>query len=355
MQTSLSIRSKSRLGPFASLRIFDRSVALPRAVLSLRRAIRRGGLLSLLLLFGACATPDMSHAETDSARVARLFMWASDGNVRHRDFVAPAKDSLGLMGAKAAPWLAKKLYTTDARERLTLAEVFEKIGTAGTAAILPYLEAEGEDAPRNTARCLERIKDTAAVVPLLAQMDHPEYSVRSQVATALGKTKHHMALDSLIHHLSKDPDSDVRKSCAVAIGDCGGHDGVEALVAALSDSSFGVRQSGLTALIKLKAPEPLLDVTSESADDAVARHASIVAICAIDEPRSEKVINHLLTSDDPLTRAFAVEGLGQGNALQYQDVVAKTMARETDPFVLAQIARFEQIVLEKKNAESKPE
>lgn len=323
-----------------------------------QRATRRSGrarlLPSLLLLFGACITSNLSHAESDSARVARLFMWASDGNVRHRDLVAPAKDSLGFMGTKAAPWLAKKLYTTDARERLTLAEVFEKIGTAGTTAILPYLEAKGEDAPRNAARCLERIKDTAAVVPLLAQMDHPEYSVRSQVATALGKTKHHSALDSLIAHLSSDQDSDVRKSCAVAIGDCGGNIGIDALVAALADSSFAVRQSSMSALIKLKAPMPLLDVESVAGLSTTAKNARLLSLCAIAEPRSEKLIDRLLEDDDALARGFAVEGLGVGDPLQYEARVAKLKKQETDPFVLAQIARFEQIVLEKKNAESKP-
>lgn len=324
--------------------------------MSIVQAIRTKSRLlpSLLLLVGVCITPHLAHAESDSARVARLFMWASDGNVRHRDLVAPAKDSLGLMGAKAAPWLAKKLYTTDARERLTLAEVFEKIGTAGTSAILPYLESKGEDAPRNAARCLERIKDTAAVVPLLAQMDHPEYSVRSQVATALGKTKHHSALDSLIAHLSTDHDSDVRKSCVVAIGDCGGNTGIDALVAALSDSSFAVRQSSMTALIKLKTSMPLLDLESVAGLSTVATNARILSLCAIAEPRSEKLIEGLLRDADPLTRGFAVEGLGVGNPLQYESRVAELKSSETDPFVLAQIARFEQIVLEKKNAESKP-
>ncbi len=342
MSTIHAIRMRSRLRG---------SVAVPKR----KTALGRARLLpSLLLLFGACITSNLSHAESDSARVARLFMWASDGNVRHRDLVAPAKDSLGFMGAKAAPWLAKKLYTTDARERLTLAEVFEKIGTAGTAAILPYLEAKGEDAPRNAARCLERIKDTAAVVPLLAQMDHPEYSVRSQVATALGKTKHHSALDSLIAHLTSDQDSDVRKSCAVAIGDCGVTVGIDALVAALADSSFAVRQSSIAALIKLKPPMPLLDVESVPGLRTIAKNARILTMCAIAEPRSEKLIDKLLEDENALTRGFAVEGLGVGDPLQHEARVAKLKNSETDPFVLAQIARFEQIVLEKKNAESKP-
>jgi HEAT repeat protein len=326
-------------------------------ITQMKSLLWRASVLASLLFLLYSLIAATAHAETDSSRVARLFMWASDGNVRHRDLVDPAKDSLGQMGAKAAPWLAKKLGTSDARERLTLADIFEKIGKPATPVLIPFLEAPGEDTPRNTARCLERIKDTAAVIPLLAQMDHPEYSVRSQVATALGKIRDSQALDSLINHLEYDPDSDVRKSCAVAIGDCGDGDGVKSLVGALSDKSFAVRQSSMTALIKLKAPSPLLDLATIEAQnkvDATARYSRIVALSGISEPRAEKVIDGFLLDSDPMVRGFAVEGLGAGAALLHAARVANLKQRETDPFVLAQIARFEQIVIEKKNAEAKP-
>ncbi len=317
----------------------------------------RASVLASLLFLLHSLFATTAHAETDSSRVARLFMWASDGNVRHRDLVDPAKDSLGQMGEKAASWLAKKLGTSDARERLTLADIFEKIGKPATPFLIPYLDAPGEDTPRNTARCLERIKDTAAVIPLLAQMDHPEYSVRSQVATALGKTRDSQALDSLINHLANDPDSDVRKSCAVAIGDCGDGEGVRTLVGALSDESFAVRQSSIAGLIKLRAPFPLLEQAlagTEGEGDATARYSTIVALSGISEPRAEKIIDGFLMDSDPKVRGFAVEGLGAGTPLEHAARVATLKKSETNPFVLAQIARFEQIVIEKKNAESKP-
>lgn len=333
MRSSYLIRSKSRLLP------------------------------SLLLLLFCAAKSEFAHAESDSARVARLFMWASDGNVRHRDFVAPAKDSLGMMGAKAAPWLAKKLYTTDARERLTLAEVFEKIGTAGTEAILPYLEAKGEDAPRNAARCLERVKDTASVIPLLAQMDHPEYSVRSQVATALGKTADARACDSLVAHLIHDLDSDVRKSCAVALGTTGCQKVGPALLRALNDEFFGVRQSAAKSLAQA---DSLLfgrryglfihAFASDTGGDLtkIMMHGLAVSMGLSSTRDARGELKKDLNNPDPLMRGFAVEGLSMTQPLESVGNIAKLKKVETDPFVLAQIARFEQIVLEKKNAESKP-
>jgi HEAT repeat protein len=332
----------------------------------------------------------MASAETDAARVARLFMLASDGNVRHRDLVEPAKDSLGQMGEKAAPHLTRRLSTSDARERLTLADIFEKMGKVATPFLVPYLDSIGEDMPRNAARCLERIKDTAAVIPLLAHMDHPEYSVRSQVATALGKTGDRRALNELIKALNADPDSDVRKSCAVAlggIGEPGSLEGMRALFAffgpnpaqpavvllrALGDEFFGVRGAALIALGELRPypPGPVMahaqvgvlvtDSTftlshNVSGAARVARHAAIVALGQVDHKSARKLLLDLLTDEDHLVRGFAIEGLSR-STIDKAAVknVERVKLRETDPFVLAQIARFEQIVLEKKNEQSKP-
>jgi len=314
-----------------------------------------------LLLFTVSA-PGLVHAEPDAARVARLFMWASDGNVRHKDLVDPAKDSLGQMGAKAAPWLAKKLTTSDARERLMLADIFEKMGKVATPFIVPYLDSVGEDMPRNAARCLERIKDTSAVIPLLAQMDHPEYSVRSQVAAALGKTGDIRSADSLTRHLffyPSDSDSDVRKSCAAALGllhhDSRTVSSAElCLYHALNDSCYGVRQAALVSLLSLKMPEHLrYEKWFPSPVSTVWDHGALLVLGSLTKPEGRRPLLAVLNDPDYHKRGFAVEGLAIFHDKTAQIAIAKLKKRETDPFVLAQIARFEQIVLEKKNEQSK--
>src|SRR5512134_2197355 len=89
-----------------------------RDLVSREPAWRASVLASFLLFFLFSSAPAIGRAESDAVRTARLFMWASDGNVRHRDLVGPAKDSLAQMGEKSAPYLARHLSTTDARERL---------------------------------------------------------------------------------------------------------------------------------------------------------------------------------------------------------------------------------------------
>jgi HEAT repeat protein len=293
------------------------------------------------MLFVALA-PQFTLAETDSARVARLFRWASEGNVRYAAYVEPAKDSLAQMGERGARWLSRYLFTADARERLRLAEIFEKIGTAATPFVVPYLDSAGEDAPRNAARCLERIKDTVAVLPLLSHLDHPEYSVRSQVATALGKTADRRALAPLIASLESDADSDVRKSCAVALGYLPDTAAARVLFRALNDEFFGVRQAAIRALAQHDQTVALPDGITTTPD-------VIVALGATGDPESRQWLQKLLNDPDPKRRGFAVEGLSQKEPLESTKAIAKLKDKETDPFVLAQIARFEQIVLEKQH------
>jgi HEAT repeat protein len=216
--------------------------------------------------------------------------------------------------------------------------------------------------PRNAARCLERIKDTAAVIPLIEHMDHPEYSVRSQVATALGKTGDARALDSLIVHLAYDPDSDVRKSCAVALGLIRREDTDQSLVGELSrwlseafeDSFFGVRQSAISSLCSLKLPTTgYFEGLALNTNGIVAYSSEIVlGSCTTTEGREPLI--EILDSPDHMKRGFAVEGLAIHADKKTQVAVAALRKHETDPFVLAQIARFEQIVLEKKNEQAKP-
>ncbi len=61
------------------------------------------------MLIVCCMVPfgSPANAGDDSlqTQVARLWIQASDGAVRHRDLVAPSRDSLSAMGLQAIPYL----------------------------------------------------------------------------------------------------------------------------------------------------------------------------------------------------------------------------------------------------------
>ncbi|MEW5701207.1 MAG: HEAT repeat domain-containing protein [Candidatus Zixiibacteriota bacterium] len=282
-----------------------------------------------------------AHAQTDSARVDRLFMWATAGDIRFAAGVQPAKDSLAAMGPVAARWLAFKLRTSDARERRALSEIFQKIGPVATPYLVPCLDSSGEDMPANTANALGLIGDTAAVEPLIAHLGHREHRVRSEVATALGKTKDKRAVDSLIVTLQTDDDSDVRKSAAVALGSIGDSSAAPALVRALEDPFYGVRLSAQRSLTRLVPPPSGLLIDAISVLSGAARYCAVVALGGCPDAAAHKTLLHFLGSPDPYERGFAIEGLAIHPSQQERKRVDALKRKEKDPFVRAQMERLE--------------
>jgi HEAT repeat protein len=291
----------------------------------------------LIVFAGISAHP--AWAESDSARVARLFVWASAGEVQFAQRVQPAKDSLAAMGATAARWLAFRLWTSDARERLALADIYQKIGPTATPYLVPCLDSSGEDMPTNAARCLGRIADTAAVIPLLPKLNHRHYRVRSEVATTLGKIKDKRSVESLLTSLREDDDSDVRKSAAVALGAIGDARATAVLISALNDPFFGVRVSAQTSLTQLKPPPVEMLIDAVSVMSGVARYSALVALGGCADQRARKTLLYFLQSQDPYERGFAVEGLSFHPDKKTVRKIAALKRGETDPFVRAQIDR----------------
>jgi HEAT repeat protein len=303
------------------------------------RLSRLAALAFAISLFGI-ASPH-AQTETDAARVNRLFLWASSGEVRFRDMVQPAKDSLIAMGETAAEHLATKLGSTDARERHTIADLYAGIGSVAVPYLVPHLDSAGEYAPKNAARCLGRIGDTSATMDLIPKLNHDLYAVRSEVATALGKIADVRAADSLIARLSVESDSDVRKSCTVALGSIGDLRAAPALIFALDDPFFGVRQSAVSALAKLDPPPTAALLGAIKTLDGVALHGAIVALGGTQDARAQTLLFELLDDDDPLIRGFAVEGLTADTTNYSRDRIIALKEHESDRFVRAQIARWE--------------
>jgi HEAT repeat protein len=281
------------------------------------------------------------RCETDSARVARLFVWASAGSVRYVEMVDPAKDSIAAMGENGARWLVGKLGSTDARQRHTLADIFERLGAVAVPFVIPYLDSSGESMPKNAARALGRIGDSSAVPDLVDHLGHAEYSVRSEVATACGKLGDRRAVTGLIARLALEPDPDVRKSCVVALGVLADTAATAILIDRLADPFFGVRQAATRSLPKLRpAPvESLLEAVAST--EGRARHGAIVALGGCDHKKARRALLKLLGSDDPFVRGFAIEALWQHPDRAIGKRLRKLRKTETNLFVLAQLDRYD--------------
>jgi hypothetical protein len=180
--------------------------------------------------------------------IDRLWLQASDGAVRHRELVAPSKDSLIAMGELAIPHLLSFLYTEDARERHAITDIFEGIGPVATPALLEAMGTGGEYHTLNILRAFGKIADSAASPRMSELLDDSLASIRGQAAEAIGKSGGPLALASL-YSVLHDSIETVRKSAVVGLGRIAKPEATDSLIQALSDPWYGVRYPAALSVV----------------------------------------------------------------------------------------------------------
>jgi HEAT repeat protein len=289
-------------------------------------------ILALLLLLAATAVAD-TKSEVD-----RLFMQASSGEVKYRDLVKPSEDSLIAMGDSAAKYLALKLKSTDARERLTLVHIYKGIGKAGTPYLLKALDTDNKDQLRATARCLAEVKDSAALPDLLHLAGNEDYTIRSEALTAIGRTGGDSQLAMDVAAFLTDSVPLVRKSCVVALGRIHADESLPDLVRALNDSYFGVRLTAYDALAKYDslAFGDILGVIKDG-DNPRTRALGVKLAGQLKMSEAADLIMPLMTDPNDLIRGWAVWSWGRIMGPESEMELTALGKQETDVFVLSQI------------------
>ncbi|MDF1546080.1 MAG: HEAT repeat domain-containing protein, partial [bacterium] len=119
---------------------------------------------SLLILVLACMIAASSQAQTvPNSIVDSIFVIASSGEIKYRDQVQPAIDSLAALGAEISPHLIDKFTTKSARERLTIIQIFKKIGSPSLPYLIPALSRPEPLVVQRVCWALGDVGDTAAV------------------------------------------------------------------------------------------------------------------------------------------------------------------------------------------------
>lgn len=202
----------------------------------------------LLLLVMTC-----SHAAADTElkrKVDSLFVIASSGEVKYRDMVEPAKDSIAAIGADAVPILVDKFTTKSARERWTIIKILEKIGSPAVPYLVTALKRPNGLVVQRVCWALGDIEDTAAVKPLISVTGHSRWQVRDQAVGALGKIGDRRADEAAVVAL-RDPIGQVRKAAVVSCGKLTVEGSIEQLVHVLGDEFYGARLAAAEALLKM--------------------------------------------------------------------------------------------------------
>lgn len=290
----------------------------------------------LILTFSLSALAVEPPATQFEKKVDSLLVIASSGQIKYRDHVQPAKDSLVALGGPAVARLVDHYNTKSARRRHTLTDIVERIGTAGTPYLIEALS--GADAEKKSLLCysLGIVKDTSAVAVLIENSGDPDWRVRSNIATALGEIGDSRAGQTLITMLS-DPVEIVRKSAAVSCGKLKQPEMILPLVHLLGDDFYGARLMASQSLVEYghDAIKPITD----SLNSANYRLGNLgcTTLGKIGGDEAGFSVSQQILSNDPIRRALAVEAIlhsGSSLACGFVEILAET---ETDPIVLLYI------------------
>jgi len=208
-----------------------------------------GKVILLLVLIMAPAVSAQADLAL-KAKVDALFVIASSGELKFRDLVGPAEDSIAALGVDGEPYLIARLGTTDARERVALENIFKKIGRAAAPLLNQALRETDSLQLSRVALMLNFLPETSSVSGLLAVINHPFYWVRYEAVRALGSIGDRRAVGPIREALG-DGDELVRTVAAVAAGKLNDSTLAPDLAAALDDSYYGVRMAAAEEIKKL--------------------------------------------------------------------------------------------------------
>lgn len=310
-------------------------------------------ILMLALLLARPADAAETVAPPDTTRLAtlspeELFVRASSAELQFAALVQPSRRLLIKEREQSLPYLVAQLDTDDVRERIALEEILVKMGVPAvkplTAAFT--LEAARIDVTRGArlaATVLGRIGDPEPVGALAAAGGHRDWKVRSAVAEALGLLARPQATPALVA-LLKDENEIVRKSAAVALGriavkadaaprlDPGT---VDALIAAMGDPFYSVRESAQGALVAAGGPAVPKLVEEAVAGSGEARVLAAMALGMMKAKESTGKLRALVGSPDWVVRAYAIEALGRiGLAGRDRRALERLLESTQHPFVV---------------------
>lgn len=264
-------------------------------------------IVSLVVLL-VCGSSVLAQSAL-KRKVDSLFVIASAGEVKYRDLVDPAIDSIAAMGPEVVPILVDKYDTRSARERHTVNNILRKIGHEATPHLVQALRRPDFQTVSRVCWSLGYIKDSSSVVPLMQVADHQRWHVRNNALDALGKIKHRQA-DPVVLAAMTDTVGQVRKAAAVAAGRLGIDSSAAQLVHMLADEFYGARMSAMESLLKLDtALVRKVIADSLGSSNTVVGNLGCRILGRIGGDAAIEVLLRQTRSEDQLRRAFAGEAL----------------------------------------------
>jgi len=288
---------------------------------------------SLMLVLSLVS--NVAAEKTIAERVDSMFVIASSLDIKYRDQVEPARDSIAALGVEAVPHLIEMLGTPHGRERAALEEIFKKIGYPAVSLLNEALLTTDSLRLSRVGTILYYLPDTSSVENLLKVAHNDYYSARYQIIRALGKIGDLRAVPA-VQEAMKDTIELVRTIAAVSAGRLADSALYPNLLEALDDSYYGVRMSAHEAIKNIPCDEKvkfIADNLPTASNNACKHLLKIISegTCVYDL----STVRPFLENPDPLIESFALQAANRVDH-KYVSEYLSNMPDTTDSFILHQ-------------------
>jgi hypothetical protein len=245
--------------------------------------------------------------QTVEEKVDSLFIIAASLDIKFRDLVEPARDSIAAMGTAAVPKLIDMLGTPHGRERAALEVIFKKIGEQAVPQLNEALLTTDSLRLSRVAKALSFNPDTSSVTNLLKVVDNDYYSARYQAVMTLGKIGDARAIPAVRVAMS-DTIELVRTVAAVSAGRLGDESLFPDLIAAFDDPYYGVRMSAQEALKTAACSIKVEFITSVVEEVSTNAQKHLMVIIAEDSCQYEMdAVISFFHTPDPVLMSHALK------------------------------------------------
>jgi len=196
-------------------------------------------------------------------------------------------------------------------------------GAARALALALELEPD-EDVRRIIASALGKLGSNYAVDALVDVLPFETESVRADIAVKLGEVKSPQAIRTLTELLLSDPSSNVRSKAAIALLNAKDHSTTPALATALKDRVAIVRRPVSEALIYLADISILDDLIDALADpDSTVADNAAEALIRLNELETVHSLIRILDSPNRIQVERAIKVLGETTQRPYGSNIKK--------------------------------
>jgi len=214
----------------------------------------------------------------------------------------------------SAPALQGAVHASSPRVRLASAWALGQFEDAGFAKdVLPLLRDTDPVMRATAAEALGRMKSPRVGAALVGALTDRNDAVRRAAVSALADLRERSAVAPLEGLLLNDPDPEVQRKCARALGDLRASRSLDPLARALGDPDVEVQRAAANAIGELdevtKAPAALVRATT--APDLDLRRNATKSLARIGDLATVQALADRLGDEDKDIRLAAVEGLGE--------------------------------------------